>query len=172
MAAGPDMSALPAHGDECTCTRCVGFQQANTLAVTHGAYVSPVRLSERAQEIADMIRPSLPVYSPAYEATLSSYAIVLTRIERASVALDQVEAAAEEAGGRPVGLYLGKAAEPLGRLRADLRAWVGLSLKLAGELGLTPAGAARLARDLGAGLSAQEALRRHLVERYGGGVEP
>lgn len=169
------------HSAGCSCTRCVGFEQGNELGrrfepgndlgLRHGAYVSPVKLAARAQEIADVIRPSLPVYSSAFEATLCSYAIVLVRIERASAACDAVEAAADEAGARPAGLYLGKAAEPLSRLRADLRAWIGLSLKLAGELGLTPAGAARLARDVGAGLSAQEALRRHLVERYGSEVE-
>lgn len=169
MASGRDRSALPAHGEDCTCTRCVGFEPGNTVAVTHGAYVSPVRLSERAQEIADLIRPTLPVGGPQVEPVLASYAIVLVRIERASAAMDAVEEAADEAGARPAGLYLGKAAEPLARLRADLRSWIGLSLKLAAELGLTPAGAARLMRDAGAGRAsaAQAALREHITANYG-----
>jgi hypothetical protein len=130
-----------------------GNQLATVHAVTHGAYVSPVRLSPRADELADEIRPYLPAQSPGYEPALACYCLILCRVERAAQ-----------------GVY----AHPDGdqqstRLLNDLRKWLMASLRYASELGLTPASQARLFRDSGIGRSAtaSAALREHLEANYG-----
>ena len=125
------------------------FHRGNTLQLKHGAYVSPVRMGERAQELADLIRPHLPTYWAGVEPTLSGYAITLVRVERGAQAHEQAEAAGEEVP------------ESLSR---DLQRWIRLSVSLASELGLTPAGAARVLRDAAGGLASQahaEILRQY-----------
>ncbi len=159
------------HGDDCRCTRCVGFQPGNEVAVKHGAYASPVRLAPRAEEIADAIRPLVPAWSVAFEPTLALFATSLVRMERATAALDGFEAQADERGVAPLALY-GQGADELRRLRQDLRGWISTCARLADALGLTPSAQARIMRDAGIGRSAagqaEDRLRAHLHERYGG----
>ena len=132
---------------------------ANELARTHGAYVSPLRLSDRAAEIADAIRPHLPVGGAAVETTLGGLCVVLCRIERATAALDDVEQRLEAQGGPPIALYAHKRGDDMmTRLRQDLRSWLNLSLRYADALGLTPSAQARILRDAGIGASAQESI--------------
>jgi hypothetical protein len=53
----------------------------------------------------------------------------------------------------------------LARLRDDLRSWLRLSASLANDLGLTPMARSRL--GLNTVRARGEALRQHLLERYG-----
>jgi hypothetical protein len=145
------------HGEDCACQRCVGFQASNQLSRRHGGY-SLVGISERAAEIADQVRPTLPAYSEADEPTLQLFSTTLARIERANRALDQVD---EQAGEKVVGPYLVEDATKLMRLREDLRAWIGLARRLANDLGLTPTSRAKLGLDVA---SAQRAFS--IVEYY------
>jgi hypothetical protein len=139
------------------------FTPGHDLAVQHGAYVSPLKLSERSQEIADSVRPYLPAYTPAMEPTLGSYALCLTRIERGAAALEEVELETEL--GRE---YKRKGEDDLlWNLRSDVRAWIRLAAKLAAELGITPASSARIMRDAGIGAQAA-AQHRVMLERYRG----
>ena len=146
------------------------WEPGNDVAVTHGAYVSPVKLSGRAGEIADAIRPHLPVGSEAFEPTLQAYALVLTRIERADAALDEVEQQILASTDRAAAAYSRKISEELlTRLRVDLRAWLSQSLRFADALGLTPSSQARILRDAGVGKAAQsQAELAALREQYGG----
>ena len=134
------------HGEDCACTRCVGFERGNQLARRHGGY-SLGGIGERAAEIVDEIRPTLPAYSAADEPVLCLLGTTLARIERANRALDQVD---DQAGDRPARIYLIDDALKLARLRDDLRAWVGLARRLAADLGLTPTSRARLGLDIAA----------------------
>ncbi len=95
------------------------------------------------------------------EATLSTYALALTRIERAAHALDAVElgldgAAAFQRKGEDDLLF---------SLQQNLRSWIGTATRLASELGLTPSAAARIAKDVGIGA---HAAGEHiaLLEKY------
>jgi hypothetical protein len=158
-----------AHTAGCGCVRCTGFEVGNSLPVTHGSYASPIRLGDRAGEIADLIRPHLPVPSPAFEGTLSQYSIVLVRIERASAALDELESE----GLGQAATYAKRGDELMSRLRYDLRTWIRLAVTLAAELGLTPAAQGRLLRDTGVGRAAHaqaamDALHEHIKVTYGG----
>jgi hypothetical protein len=124
-------------------------------------------MSERAREIADEIRPTLPAYSPADEPVLLLLATTLVRIERASAAMEMVDENAT-----PLGPYLGGGkGEDLGpglqRLREDLRRWINTARGLASDLGLTPTSRARLGLDI---VTAQK-VGADLVKRYGGRVE-
>lgn len=141
-------------------------------AVTHGAYVAPIHLGERATEIADLVRPHLPVPGEAFEGTLSQYAIVLVRIERAAAALDETENMLARKGVKHATTYARREDGILLQLRSDLRAWIRLSVSLASELGLTPSAQGRLLRDTGIGRAAHaqaalDALNDHIRKTYG-----
>jgi hypothetical protein len=162
-----------AHATGCACVRCRGFGAANEAALTHGSY-SVLKLGDRAQEIADLVRPLLPVPGAAYEGTLQQYAITLVRIERASAALDDTEAMIAEKGIHHATTYAKRGDELMSRLRTDLRAWIRLSVTLASELGLTPGAQGRLLRDTGIGRAAHaqaalDALNDHIRRTYGRG---
>jgi len=135
------------------------FAKDNAVALKHGSYVSPLRLSARAAEIADAVRPLLPAASPAYETTLHAYSLLLARVEKAAAGLEEMEAdpARQEAAER---------------LLKDLRLWLLAGLRFGSELGLTPASTARIWKDSGVGKAARAsaALREldlHLESRYG-----
>jgi hypothetical protein len=67
------------------------YERDNQAAKTHGGYCT-VGMSERAREIADAVRPTLPAYSPADEVTLGLFATSVARIENASRAMEIVDA--------------------------------------------------------------------------------
>jgi hypothetical protein len=151
-----------AHVPGCACVRCTGFPPGNELSLRHGAYSSPLRLSGRADELAEAIRPHLVAGGAGVDVVVRAYAIVLARVELASAAIEAADRAAA-----PLDSYQdGKGGLALERLRTDLRRWLGLALKYSDALGLTPASAARLARDAAQGVdsatAAQARLRRHL----------
>jgi hypothetical protein len=158
------------HSSGCDCQRCRGFDAGNAVSATHGAYVAAARLGPRQQELADLIRPHLPIRSEAFEATLLSWATVLTRIEISTEALETFEEEAQAKGARlGVSFYTGAPGEALGRLRADLRSWLTLSLRYAEALGCTPSAQAKLLRDAGLGraAAATASLREHLERTHG-----
>jgi hypothetical protein len=66
------------------------FAPGNQAHLVHGGYVT-VGLSERAREIADEIRPTLPAHSPANEPVLNLLSTSLTRIENANAAMALVD---------------------------------------------------------------------------------
>lgn len=139
----------------CQCTRCRGFQPGHKLSagenhkggppIKHGAYLSPLKLAPEAEEIAEIVRPLMPISHPSFEGTLQSYCVLLARINRAHKALedaDKIEQGVwdEEADGpKPV------PASPY--LSEDLRKWMSSALKHATALGLTPQSAAAILRD-------------------------
>jgi hypothetical protein len=176
-APGATVTRIPGanmHVPGCKCTRCVGFQPGNALAVTHGARSSALRLSSETHELVDLIRPHLPIASPGFEATLESYALVLVRVRRAAAAIDDIETALEDAGLSPSGLYLHARSEALDKLRKDMRLWLASALRYADALGLTPSAQARIIRDGGIGKAAASSaalreLRAHVERNFGRG---
>ncbi|MGH3053939.1 MAG: hypothetical protein ACRDL7_03055 [Gaiellaceae bacterium] len=154
------------HGEDCSCLRCRGFEKGNGAAVRHGGYAL-LGIGERAQQIADSIRPTQPAYSVADEPVLLLLATTLARIERGQAAIEAVDAASDPLGG-----YLAASDSPtlapnLSALRNDLRAWINTARRLANDLGLTPTSRARLGLDI----AAAQRIGSELVERYGGRVE-
>jgi hypothetical protein len=125
------------------------FEAGNRAAVRHGGY-RLVGISDRAAEIADQIRETLPAYSAADEPVLTLLALTLGRIERGVAALEAVDE-----NSSPLGQYLSASDGPslapdLARLREDVRKWVGLARRLSGDLGLTPTSRAKLGLDIAA----------------------
>lgn len=106
------------------------FERDNTAALKSGAYVATWRLSEEVEEKSAWLREIAPVFTPADEPVVTLFAVTLCRIEKATVALDDADAASLET------------------LRRDLRSWIGLARRLASDLGMTPASRARLGLDL------------------------
>ena len=128
------------------------FRVGNVVRETHGAYLAPEKLGERVHEIAAAIRPFVPVYSPAFEPLIMGYALALTRVERAAVALDEAEQGDFERHDS---------------LARHTRSWLTSALRYADALGLSPSSAARIARD--AGLATQAvAAHAELLEKYRG----
>jgi hypothetical protein len=130
------------------------FEPGNSAAVKHGAYASPVKLSARAAEIADAIRPTLPLYSPVDEPVLQLLGLTLTRIEKATAAIEEVD----ERAASELGPYVIDDASKLTALRADLRGWIGTARNLANDLGATPTARARLGLDIARTEDALDAL--------------
>jgi hypothetical protein len=130
--------------------------------------VSAARLAAdpETRDIADAIIASLPFATPGSETTVELLAITLHRIRRAVAAIDRADTDAQSGTATEHDL-------PLAKLRDDLRGWIRLAAKLAGDLALTPASFARLKRDLGVGADAGaraqialERLRDHLDEHH------
>ena len=125
------------------------FEKGNQVALQHGGYAL-LGLGDRASEIADEIRPTLPAYSPADEPTLLLFATTLARIERANAAIETVDANTAS----PLSEYLAGTeatlAPNLAALRNDLRAWINTARRLANDLGLTPTSRAKLGLDIAA----------------------
>jgi hypothetical protein len=122
-------------------------------------------IGDRATEIADQVRETMPAYAPCDEPVLLLLATTLARIERANAAIELVDASATSA----LSEYLGGGDEPtlgpdLARLRADLRSWINTARRLGNDLGMTPTSRARLGLDI----AAAQRIGSELVERYGG----
>jgi hypothetical protein len=141
------------HIEDCQCTYCTGFLPGHQLSVghgapvQHGAYVSPLRLAGRVEEICEVLRDSMAgYYTSSFEAAVQAAAIPAARLERA---LERLETA--------------KPSE-YAKLEADARGWHRAWVAGLGALGLTPMAASRLGLNLAlAGGSAHEAL----LKRYG-----
>lgn len=138
------------------------FAEGNTLGVKHGAYGTVV-LAPRAAEIADGLREAMiseELHRPIFEPAIRACALVLARVERASVALDAAEEDPE------IGLDMHM------RLREDLRKWTNSARGYLSDLGLTPSALARISRDTGVGkaaraTSALRELNAHLEREHG-----
>jgi hypothetical protein len=141
------------------------FENGNQAALRHGGY-SLLGIGDRATEIADEIRPTLPVASVADEPVLLLLATTLARIERANEAIEVVDENSTSALSEYLAGDEPTLAPDLSRLRQDLRAWIGLARRLASDLGLTPTSRARLGLDI----VAAQRIGSGLVERYGGRV--
>lgn len=146
----------------CQCTRCTGFMPGHKLSVghgrppEHGVMVSPLKLAPEADKIAEMVRPLMPVKSPAFEGTLQTYCILLARLQRAHVALEKEDAKVKE---REKEIEAVRKEDPIAAmdmieyspkyqyLAEEMRKWMSASLKHATQLGLTPASAAAILRD-------------------------
>jgi hypothetical protein len=108
----------------------------NEVAVKHGARRSDLALSKEREfaEILTDVRERVPGYSYHDESAVQLLALTLTRVKKASVALDKLDPATE--------------ARELQRLREDMRGWVNTSVRLLDALGMTPTSRARLGFDL------------------------
>jgi hypothetical protein len=149
------------HDPDCLCVRCSGFQPGNNVPVRHGAYSSPLKLEARAAEIANELRPLLPLYSPVDEPALRLAAITLVRVERAAAALEEIDARATS----EIGTYLFEQHDKVARLRSDLRSWISTCDRLLDRLGMNPTSRARLASDLA--VTQRTITAQTLRERYG-----
>lgn len=162
------------HVPGCECNRCRGFQPGNTFSLKHGARRADevLRVEERTREIAERLRAHVPGYHDGFAPIVDVCAVALRRFELAIAALDDFEQEALARGARPSALKLGEAGERLRRLEQDARGWANTTRQYAETLALTPAAAARVARDLGlakdAGVRGQRALEEYLQDRYGG----
>jgi hypothetical protein len=149
-------SGLPARGVQRT------FEKGNTAGEKYGAYSNSLEFGERAEQIVEELRPTLPLYHPADEPALALLGATMTRVERATRAINEVDAALGEKG---LNAYLGANADRLDRLRQDLRGWIGTTVRLMQELGMTPASRARLGLDIALAERASErALDQLAVE--------
>jgi hypothetical protein len=104
----------------------------------------------------------LPVSDPADEIAVQLLGFQSSRLEAAAEAMARLEAGGDR--------------EAVGRLEQDARGWAGSTKRLLAELALTPAGRARMARDLGVGRAAAASaaarrLEEHLARRRGGGED-
>lgn len=151
-------SAGPAPGVPARGYSWPPFEKGNTLQLRHGAY-STLHLAPRAGELADELRAVVPAFSPADEPMVRLLAVTLARIERAAVAIDKVDDAAE---GNELSTYLGSSADALRRLREDLRGWINTARRLANDLGMTPTSRARLGLDVA---RTEETLASYLERR-------
>jgi hypothetical protein len=125
------------------------FENGNQVARKHGGY-GLLGIGDRATEIADEVRPTMPAYAPADEPVLLLLATTLARIERANQAIEVVDANATSALSEYLAGDEPTIAPDLSRLRQDLRGWIGLARRLANDLGLTPTSRAKLGLDIAA----------------------
>jgi len=139
------------------------FENGNQVARKHGGY-SLLGMGDRATEIADDIRPTLPAYAAADEPVLLLLATTLARIERANEAIEIVDANSTSALSEYLAGDEKTLAPNLAALRSDLRGWINTARRLANDLGLTPTSRAKLGLDI----VAAQRIGSGLVERYGG----
>jgi hypothetical protein len=158
------------HGPDCECQRCRGFEKGNDAALQHGGY-SLLGIGDRANEIADQVRPTMPVASVADEPVLLLLATTLARIERANAAVEAVDAASDPLGGYLAASDSPTLAPDLARLRQDLRAWIGLARRLSADLGLSPRSRAALGLDIASAQRAFSIVEYHR-QREAAGLPP
>jgi hypothetical protein len=109
------------------------FQPGHTLSQKHGAYAH-VALGERASELALDLAELVPARLDSDGPAIQLLALTLARLERAERAVEAAEAAGD--------------LELTAPRERDVRAWIGLSVKLLGALGMTPTARARLGLDV------------------------
>jgi hypothetical protein len=154
-ASGIPAKGASTHGPGCTCVRCRGFQPGHHYAdghgrpTTHGAKSRPHILAKapRTLELADAIREVVPIYDPADEFTVHALSVVLVRVERATAALEQLDADLDERGEGPLASYAGEG-EKFDSLRKDLRSWISVAERYFAALGMSPGSRARLGLDI------------------------
>ena len=141
----------------CPCVRCRGFQPGHQLsagenykggpAPRHGMQISPLKLQPKAAEIAEVVRPLMPIGGEAFEGTLQAYCILLARLQMAHDYLEKVEREKEEGTFDPEA-YGNK---QIDLLEAKVLSWTKATLRHEESLGLTPRSAAAILRDVKGG---------------------
>src|SRR4051794_27770899 len=121
-----------AHGANCSCVRCTGFQRRNVASHRHGGY-GLVAIGGRVAEISDALRGELLSFTPADEPMLAVTSFMLARLERAAAALAEADAAGLRLPG----------------LEADARSWAAAARRALRDLAATPSSRCQLLRDLG-----------------------
>lgn len=123
------------------------FENGNAVAVKHGAFSDRV-IDERAKDVLAKLEEIAPhLAQPLFDAALRRY----LRVEaRALLVSDHIFKVVEESGVEAVRPYLWDVAT-----RADT-----LAQKAAQDLGLDPAGHARISRDLGMAQIARQQVQR------------
>jgi hypothetical protein len=137
-----------AHGPDCECVRCKGFEPGNAVAVKHGAYAT-LKLAPRAAEIAEYLREAMAeTYQPRFEIAIQSAGPIGARYEAALLALVESDAS------------------QLAELDHRARGWARLWFSVLDKLGLAPLAHSKQGMNLAVGYSAaQRTLDRHLAER-------
>lgn len=134
--------------------------RGNTRNLQTGAYAR-LLLGDRAEQLADALRETAPIATPADDAAFALCGMLLAQLERANVALlraQGLEAETRARGGAP-----GKAdREQHYRLSADARGWSNSVRRLLNDLGMTPMSRAALGFDL----ARTEDIVTQLRERY------
>lgn len=116
--------------------RHADFEPGNDLAVRHGAY-SPKLVDEDAAGLVGWLKHEYPhLAGGRFDVVLWNFARVQVQVERASAWL--LEQGWLTKGGQPKHVH------------QDLRLWLRLAAELARELGISPAAAASVERDLAA----------------------
>jgi len=133
------------HRNGCPCTRCVGFEPGNEVALKHGSYVSPLRLTSRVGEIAEALLENMPHRSPVFAAMVQAAALAGARLERAIAALEDAKPG------------------ELARLEQDARGWHRSWVSALNALGLTPLSASRMGLNIAL---AGGSVRSRLADRY------
>jgi hypothetical protein len=127
------------------------FKPGNEVSTRHGAYVSPLRLTPRIEEIAGVLRDGMPHYAAAFEPAVQAAAIAGARLERAIGALETAKP------------------DDMATLENHARGWHRGWLGALEKLGLTPLAASRMGLNLAL---ARGSVRQGLVDRYATDPEP
>ncbi len=145
------------HGDDCACTKCLGFQPKNVAALRHGSY-SRTKLAPRAEQLCDEYMALIPFGSEADRPIVSLLAMAMAQAERAGLVLT-IEQAESSRTGVP--------SDRLDRLSADMRGWINTAARLLDQIGMSPTSRARLAGDLAGverALTAQSLREKYVAE--------
>lgn len=110
------------------------FEQGHSIRETHGAYLSPAKLSDETQALAAELAPLVPGYSANDSVATELLALALRRIARAEPAIAAVEERGELDAGE--------------RLRREQRSWLNSATRLLDLLGMVPASRAKLGLDV------------------------
>jgi hypothetical protein len=129
------------------------FEPKNTAALVHGGRSAPWRYSERAEQIADALRPVVPAMNESDEVTLGLLSEQLARVETMSDFVARRGVFDARGRVRPVVKVLQTAENAAARL--------------ADSLGLNP----RARVSLGLGAVQGSALAAYLTDRYGPDVD-
>jgi hypothetical protein len=138
------------------------FEGGNQVGLKHGVYSHGLVIAERARELADEIRESMPHYEPADEGMVRQLADAEARLERAIAALSSVD----EKTADPLAAYHEKTA-PLGlvRLREEYHRLQRLVRSLRNDLALSPTARFRMRQDAASSTEAAARLDRYLDEK-------
>lgn len=159
------------HPDDCECTRCTGFQPGHKLSAGEnhrggmpaktGVRLSPLKLKPVADEMANIVRPLMPVPGPAFEGTLQAYCMLLARLQRCHELLeacqDRLDADEYEdtvVDGEVTRTRHEKRQDDeivLDKIETNIRRWTNSTLRHEDQLGLTPRSAAAILRDVKGG---------------------
>ena len=135
-----------AHGPDCACVRCTGFQPGHTLSLKHGAR-SVLQNRRRAEEIRERLVEDAPLVAPADGAIFDVAANLLAHSERALAVLESAQR--EELAAIRAGTPLKPdQRQNLARLSQDTRGWLNSAMRALDRLGMSPLSRAQLGLDV------------------------